>query len=140
MSRNGQRPTTTTTTWRRERPSARAFSTRRRERPSARTFSTRRRARPSARTFSRPDRPQVYVHVDLNFTSMSTSILRPCRPQFYVHFDLNFTSNSISIFLWFDVCISQNKAANATPPHVVGFNNLHTQASCWIQVDIFILL
>ena len=30
------------------------------------------------------------VHVDLNFTSMSTSILRPCRPQLYVHVDLNY--------------------------------------------------
>ena len=59
-----------------------------------------------------PCRPQFYVHVDLNFTSMSTSILRPCRPQFYVmstsilrpwrpqlyvHVDLNFTSMSTSI-------------------------------------------
>ena len=35
-----------------------------------------------------------YVHVDLNFTSMSTSIIRPCRPQLYVHVDLNFTSMS----------------------------------------------
>ena len=33
---------------------------------------------------------QIFVQFDLNFTSMSTSILRPCRPQFYVHFDLNF--------------------------------------------------
>ena len=40
----------------------------------------------------RPCRPQLYVHVDLNYTSMSTSILRPCRPQLYVHVDLNFTS------------------------------------------------
>ena len=32
-----------------------------------------------------------------NLTSMSTSILRPCRPQFYVHFDLNFTSMSTSV-------------------------------------------
>ena len=44
-----------------------------------------------------PCRPQFYVHVDLNFTSMSTSILRPCRTQFYVHVDLNFTSMSTSI-------------------------------------------
>ena len=45
----------------------------------------------------RPCRPQFYVHVDLNFTSMSTSILRPCRPQFYFHVDLNFTSISTLI-------------------------------------------
>ena len=42
-------------------------------------------------------RPQLYVHADLNYTSMSTSIIRPCRPQFYVHVDLNYTSMSISI-------------------------------------------
>ena len=45
----------------------------------------------------RPCRPQFYVHVDLNFTSMSTSILRPFRLQFYVHVDLNYTSMSTSI-------------------------------------------
>ena len=64
----------------------------------------------------RPIRSQIYVHFDLNFTSNSISILCSIRPQFYVQFDLNFTSNSTSIFLWSDVCISQNKAANATPP------------------------
>ena len=42
--------------------------------------------------FLRPCRPQFYVHVDLNFRSMSTSIIRPCRPQSYVQFDLNYTT------------------------------------------------
>ena len=48
-------------TWRRERPSARAFSMWRRERPSARAFSTWRRARPSARALStwRRERPSA---------------------------------------------------------------------------------
>ena len=45
----------------------------------------------------RPCRHQFYVHVDLNLTSMSTSIIHPCRPQFYVHVDLNYTSMSTSI-------------------------------------------
>ena len=40
---------------------------------------------------------QVYIQIDLNFTSNSTSILHPIRPHFYVQFDLNFTSNSTSI-------------------------------------------
>ena len=53
--------------------------------------------RPTTTSIVRPCRPQFYVHVDLNYTSMSTSILRPCRPQFYVHLDLNFTSMSTSI-------------------------------------------
>merc|ERR1712216_341393 len=63
-----------------------------------------------------------YVQFDFNFTSNSISILRPIRPQFYVQFDLNFTSNLISIFLWSDVCISQSKAANGTPPFVCGIS------------------
>mgnify|MGYP004022898111 CR=1 FL=1 len=37
----------------------------------------------------RPDRPQFYVQIDLNFTSRSTSILHPDRPLF--------TSRSTSI-------------------------------------------
>ena len=45
----------------------------------------------------RPDRPQFYIQIDLNFTSRSTSMLRPDRSQFYVQVDLNLTSRSTSI-------------------------------------------
>ena len=45
----------------------------------------------------RADRSQLYVQIDLNSTSRPTSILRPDRSQFYVQIKFNFTSRSTSI-------------------------------------------
>ena len=70
------------------------------------------------------------------FTSNSISILCPIRLQFYVQFDLNFTSNSTTIFLWCDVCRSQNKAANGTPPDIsmaTGTRDVNEKCN-WIDV------